>query len=127
METEKPSPEQLSPSPKKQEAPAPPSDRGFHLTGNGDGSGPPKSDDQLIVWQKEEAPAARPELPSQLGGFAMRQAVIGLGRLTARSLRCSKREARRRLKHRASGVLEPTRQGLVEGGCLGMSPLTRCS
>ena len=48
-----------------------------------------KSDDQLIVWQKEkeEAPAARPELPpSQLGGFAMRQAVIGLGRLTARRL-----------------------------------------
>ena len=27
----------------------------------------------------------------------MRQAVIGLGRLTARSLRCSKREARRML------------------------------
>jgi len=42
-------------------------------------------------------------------------------------LECSKREARRMLKHRASGVLEPTRQGLVEGGCLGMSPLTRCS
>jgi len=36
-----------------------------------------------MIWQKEEAPAARPELPpSQLGGFAMRQAVIGLGRLT---------------------------------------------
>ena len=49
-----------------------------------------------MIWQKEEAPAARPELPpSQLGGFAMRQAIIGLGPLTARSLRCSKREARR--------------------------------
>ena len=57
------------------------------LPGMGMDQGHPKSDDQLIVWQKEEAPAARPELPpSQLGGFAMRQAVIGLGRLTARRL-----------------------------------------